>query len=125
MGWAGRSAALVAAWQSPPIAASRACPRNANMEPSALRSTVLAVCLSLGVPVAVYLGLLGAMIVAPSFQAHAIYLHKIMLTWFKDLNVPEQFGLAHRQATPFYIPTSDGEKLHAWHVLPIGAYITN
>ncbi|KAK0622628.1 Alpha/Beta hydrolase protein [Immersiella caudata] len=95
------------------------------MEPSALRSTILAVCLSLGVPTVVYLGLLGAMIIAPAFQAHAIYLHKITLTWFKDLNVPEQFGFLHHQATPFYIPTSDGEKLHAWHILPLGAYISN
>jgi len=95
------------------------------MELSALRSTILAVCLSLGIPAAVYLGLLGSMIVEPSFQAHAIYLHKITLTWFKDLNVPEQFGFAHHQATPFYIPTTDGEKLHAWHVLPLGAYLAN
>ncbi len=89
---------------------------------SALQSTILAVCLSLGVP-AVYLGLLGAMIAAPSLQAHAIYLHKVTLTWFKDLNVPEQFGFAHHQATPFYIPTRDGEELHAWHILPLGAYL--
>lgn len=39
--------------------------------------------------------------------------------------MPEQFGFSHHQATPFYIPTSDGEKLHAWHVLPIGAYLAN
>lgn len=95
------------------------------MEPSALRSTILAVCLSLGIPAAIYIGLLGAMVAVPSFQAHAIYLHKVTLTWFKDLNVPEQFGFAHHQATPFHIPTSDGEKLHAWHVLPLGAYLAN
>ncbi|KAK5653738.1 hypothetical protein OQA88_7894 [Cercophora sp. LCS_1] len=95
------------------------------MEPSALRPTVLAVCLTLGVPVVVYIGLLGAMVAAPSFQAHAVYLHKITLTWFKDLNVPEQFGFAHHQVTPFHIPTSEGEKLHAWHVLPLGAYLEN
>lgn len=41
------------------------------------------------------------------------------------MNVPEQFGFSHYQATPFYIPTTDGEKLHAWHVLPIGAYLAN
>ncbi len=54
------------------------------MAPSALQSTFLAVCLTLGVPAAVYLGLLGAMIAATSLQAHAIYLHKVTLTWFKD-----------------------------------------
>lgn len=95
------------------------------MEPSPVRSTILAVSLSLGVPTVFYLGLLGAMIVAPSFQAHAVYLHKVTLTWFKDLNVPEQFGFAHHQATPFYIPTSDGESLHAWHILPLGTYLAN
>ncbi|KAK3358074.1 Alpha/Beta hydrolase protein [Lasiosphaeria hispida] len=95
------------------------------MDSSALRSTILAICLALGVPAVVYVGLLGAMIAAPSSQTHAIYLHKITLTWFKDLNVPEQFGFAHHQVTPFYIPTSDGEKLHAWHVLPLGAYLSN
>lgn len=95
------------------------------MEPSALRSTILAVCLTLGLPTAIYISLLGAMVAVPSFQVHATYLHKVTLTWFKDLNVPEQFGFAHHQATPFYIPTSDGEKLHAWHVLPLGAYLKN
>ncbi|GAB1311044.1 AB hydrolase-1 domain-containing protein [Madurella fahalii] len=95
------------------------------MESSALRSTILAVCLSLGVPATLYLSLLGAMIAAPSFQAHAVYLHKVTLTWFKDLNVPEQFGFAHHQTTPFYIPTSDGENLHAWHILPVGAFLAN
>ncbi|KAK4237189.1 Monoacylglycerol lipase ABHD12 [Achaetomium macrosporum] len=78
------------------------------MEPSALRSTILALCLSLGIP-----------------AAHTIYLHKATLTWFKDLDIPEQFGFAHHQVTPFYIHTADGERLHAWHVLPIGAYVDN
>ncbi|CAH0041763.1 unnamed protein product [Clonostachys rhizophaga] len=55
----------------------------------------------------------------------SIYLHKATLTWFKDLNVPEQFGLATNQVTPFYIPTPDGERLHSWHILPLGAYIGN
>lgn len=92
------------------------------MEPSALRTTLLAVCLTLGIPAALYASVLTLLVAAPSLQAHAVYLHKVTLTWFKDLNVPEQFGFAHHQVTPFYIPTPDGEKLHTWHVLPLGLY---
>ncbi|RBQ73569.1 hypothetical protein FVER14953_02566 [Fusarium verticillioides] len=66
--------------------------------------------------------MLGALVVAPSLQAHAIYLHKVTLTWFKDLNTPEQFGFAHHQVTPFYISTPNGVKLHTWHVLPLATY---
>jgi abhydrolase domain-containing protein 12 len=90
-----------------------------------LQSTILAVSLSIGIPFIVYTSLLAAMIAAPSLQAHAVYLHKVTLTWFKDLNVPEQFGFAHHQTTPFYIRTPDGEQLHAWHILPLGAYIAH
>ncbi|KAL7758213.1 hypothetical protein ACKLNR_012740 [Fusarium oxysporum f. sp. zingiberi] len=89
---------------------------------SALRPTMLALGLTLGVPAMLYFSILGALVVAPSLQAHAIYLHKVTLTWFKDLNTPEQFGFAHHQVTPFYISTPDGVKLHIWHVLPLATY---
>ncbi|GKU06808.1 abhydrolase protein 12 protein [Fusarium langsethiae] len=89
---------------------------------STLRPTMLALGLTLGVPAMLYFSILGALVVAPSLQAHAIYLHKITLTWSKDLNTPEQFGFAHHQVTPFYIPTVDGIKLHSWHVLPLATY---
>ncbi|KAF4967823.1 hypothetical protein FZEAL_10483 [Fusarium zealandicum] len=92
------------------------------MASSALRPTILALSLTLGVPAVLYFGILGALIAAPSLQVHAIYLHKVTLTWFKDLDVPEQFGFAHHQVTPFHIPTPDGVKLHAWHVLPLATY---
>ncbi|KAI5459535.1 Alpha/Beta hydrolase protein [Mariannaea sp. PMI_226] len=91
----------------------------------ALRPTLMALGLTLGVPAVLYFGILSTLLVAPSLQAHAIYLHKFTLTWIKDLDVPEQFGFAHHQVTPFYIPTSDGVKLHTWHVLPLGAYEAN
>ncbi|KAF5018678.1 hypothetical protein F66182_9324 [Fusarium sp. NRRL 66182] len=93
-----------------------------NMTNSALRPTMLALGLTLGVPVVLYLTILGALLAAPSLQAHAIYLHKVTLTWFKDLDVPEQFGFAHHQVTPFYISTPDGVQLHSWHVLPLATY---
>ncbi|KAG7412926.1 hypothetical protein LZL87_002247 [Fusarium oxysporum] len=89
---------------------------------SALRPTMLALGLTLGVPAMLYFSILGALVVAPSLQAHAIYLHKVTLTWFKDINTPEQFGFAHHQVTPFYISTPDGFKLHTWHVLPLATY---
>lgn len=88
-------------------------------EMSALRSTAWAVALAVGIPFALYAAALTTLVAVPSLQAHAIYLHKATpLTWFHDLNVPEQFGFAHHQVTPFFIPTPDGERLHAWHVLP-------
>ncbi|CZR56633.1 uncharacterized protein PAC_06522 [Phialocephala subalpina] len=67
---------------------------------------------------ATFLGLLTT----PSFQAHVVYLHKIQMTWFKDLDVPETFGFLRNQVTPFYLETSDAEKLHAWHILPVELY---
>lgn len=95
------------------------------MSNSILWSTILALGLTLGVPVVLYFGILGALVVVPSLQAHLIYLHKVTLTWLKDLNVPEQFGFAHHQVTPFYLPTPDGMYLHTWHVLPLAAYQAN
>lgn len=55
----------------------------------------------------IYLGILGIFIAVPGLQTHPIYLHRVRLTWFKDLNIPE---------------TADRETLHAWHVLPLTLY---
>ncbi|KAH7329393.1 Alpha/Beta hydrolase protein [Stachybotrys elegans] len=95
------------------------------MEPSALRSTIIVLCLTIGGPAILYFGILGSLIAVPSLQAHVTYLHRVALTWSKDLNVPEQFGFARHQVTPFYISTTDGERLHSWHILPLVAYIEN
>ncbi|KAM0232856.1 hypothetical protein ACHAP5_010590 [Fusarium lateritium] len=92
---------------------------------SALRPIMMALGLTLGIPAILYFSVLGALVIAPSLQVHAIYLHKVTLTWFKDLNTPEQFGFAHHQVTPFYIPTPDGVELHSWHVLPLATYESN
>ncbi|KAK0723531.1 abhydrolase domain-containing protein 12B [Lasiosphaeria miniovina] len=51
-----------------------------------------------------------------------IYLNSVTLTWFRDVNIPEQWGFLRNQVTPFVLPTPDGEQLHAWHVLPLGLY---
>jgi abhydrolase domain-containing protein 12 len=50
----------------------------------------------------------------------AIYMHKLQMTWLNDLTKPEQFGFAKNQVTPFFLPTPDGERIFAWHVLPLG-----
>lgn len=63
-----------------------------------------------------------ALLTVPYFQDNVIYLHKIALTWFQDVNYPEQWGFLHNQVTPFYLQTPDGERLHAWHILPLGLY---
>lgn len=31
-------------------------------------------------------------------------------------------GVAENQVTPFYLNTRDGERIFAWHVLPLGLY---
>lgn len=92
------------------------------MEPSALRTILLAVCLTIGILVMLYIIVLALLTFVSSLQAHVVYLHKVTLTWFMDLNVPEKFGFAHHQVIPFYIPTPDGVKLHTWHILPLGLY---
>ena len=80
--------------------------------------------MSAAVLVGLYAVLLG-LLTTSSFQAHVVYLHRIQMTWFKDLNVPETFGFLRNQATPFSIKSSDGESLYAWHILPIELYRTH
>ncbi|KAH7091671.1 Alpha/Beta hydrolase protein [Paraphoma chrysanthemicola] len=57
----------------------------------------------------------------PALQDLVIFLHKVPLT-FKDANVPEQWGFLRGQVTTFNLKTTDGETLHAWHVLPLDIY---
>ena len=71
--------------------------------------------------VGLYATLLG-LLTTSTFQAHVVYLHKIQMTWFKDLDVPETFGFLRNQVTPFSLKSSDGERLYAWHILPVELY---
>ncbi|TKX25338.1 bem46-like protein 2 [Elsinoe australis] len=80
-------------------------------------ATVFALAASTGLYF-VFLGLLTI----PFCQNQAIYLHRVTLTWGKDINVPEQWGFLHNQISPFQLSTPDGETLHAWHILPLEAY---
>ena len=77
--------------------------------------------ISVASAVALYAVLLG-LLTTTTFQSHAVYLHALQMTWFKDLNVPESFGFLRNQVTPFSIPTADGEALYAWHILPVELY---
>ncbi|KAJ5895435.1 hypothetical protein N7495_007126 [Penicillium taxi] len=77
--------------------------------------------IAVGAVVGLYALLLG-LLSTSTFQTHVVYLHAIQMTWFKDLNTPEIFGFLRNQVTPFSIKTPDGERLYAWHVLPIELY---
>ncbi|KAJ4359021.1 hypothetical protein N0V95_002557 [Ascochyta clinopodiicola] len=63
-----------------------------------------------------------SLLTIPTLQDHVIYLHRVTLTWFQDVNVPEQWGFLRNQVTPFHLKTPDGETLHAWHILPLETY---
>lgn len=77
--------------------------------------------ISAAILVGLYAGLLG-LLSTSAFQTHVVYLHKIQMTWFKDLDIPESFGFMRNQVTTFFLESSDGEKLHAWHILPVELY---
>ncbi|KAL3465695.1 Alpha/Beta hydrolase protein [Aspergillus heterothallicus] len=79
---------------------------------------------SIAAGVGLYAALLG-LLTTTTFQSHAVYLHAIQMTWFKNLDVPEQFGFLKNQATPFSIKTADNDLVYAWHILPIELYRKN
>ncbi|KAJ0419546.1 Alpha/Beta hydrolase protein [Aspergillus carlsbadensis] len=79
---------------------------------------------SLAAGVGIYAAFLG-LLTTVTFQSHAVYLHAIQMTWFKDLDVPEQFGFLKNQVTPFSIKTPENESVYAWHILPIELYRKN
>ncbi|KAF2855637.1 hypothetical protein T440DRAFT_485748 [Plenodomus tracheiphilus IPT5] len=73
----------------------------------------------------IYITTIVTILCVPWIERHAVYIHYLKLTGGKNLNHPEKFGCAHRQTTPFLVETKDGERLHAWHVIPIGLYYKN
>ncbi|KAH8146127.1 uncharacterized protein LAJ45_09817 [Morchella importuna] len=70
---------------------------------------------------ALYFVFLGCL-ANPWVQRNAIYMNLLKVTWRQDLTKPEEFGFAKNQVTPFFLDTPDGEKIFAWHVLPLGLY---
>ena len=41
-----------------------------------------------------------ALLTTAWFQAHVVYLHKIQMTWFKNLDDPESFGFLATRSLP-------------------------
>ena len=68
-----------------------------------------------------YISLLG-LLTTISFQRHVVYLHKIQMTWFKNLDTPESFGFLRNQVTPFSIKSTESGDIYAWHILPVELY---
>ena len=77
--------------------------------------------IAVAIPACLYIGLLG-LLTTTWFQSHAVYLHAIQMTWFKNLDVPEMFGFLHNQVTPFTISSNNSKEIYAWHILPTGLY---
>ena len=77
--------------------------------------------ISAAVLVGLYASLLG-LLTTSFFQAHVVYLHKIQMTWFKDLDIPETFGFLRNKVTSFSLKSSDSERLYAWRILPVELY---
>lgn len=70
------------------------------------------------------LWLLALFIVSfPNIQRHIFYLHKLPIWWKQKLDIPESFGFLPNQVTHHTIITTDKERLFAWLVLPLKAYI--
>lgn len=80
--------------------------------------------LSAAIVVGFYAAFVG-LLTTEAIQAHVVYLHKIQITWFKDLNTPEVFGFLYNQVTPFGIRSPSGETIYSWHILPIELYRQN
>ncbi|KAJ8123541.1 hypothetical protein ONZ43_g538 [Nemania bipapillata] len=87
---------------------------------SALQSILYGLFASTGL-YALFIGLLTI----PVLQDQVIYLNRVTLTWFQDVNIPEQWGFLRNQVTPFFLTTPDGESLHTWHILPPELYREN
>lgn len=74
-------------------------------------------------PVVLYTGfiMLG---ITPFVQRHILYAHKVY-QWWQDSDQPQHWGFARNQVTSFHLNTEDGERVHAWHILPLPIYRQN
>ncbi|KAK0610189.1 Alpha/Beta hydrolase protein [Bombardia bombarda] len=77
--------------------------------------------LVLGLPLVLYITFLGLSAI-PLFQRNFLYAHKIHTLWWSNLWHPVSWGFADNQVNSFNLHTSDGERLHAWHILPLPLY---
>ena len=58
----------------------------------------------------------------PWAQRQLLYLHNANTRVLQDPNEPSRFGFLQGQVQPFFLNTSDDERLYGWHVLPIELY---
>ncbi|OAL56651.1 hypothetical protein IQ07DRAFT_626671 [Pyrenochaeta sp. DS3sAY3a] len=65
------------------------------------------------------------LLINPTVQRHALYSHKLNTNYWHNVSNPEEFGFAKGQVQPFWLDTTDGEKLFCWHVLPLDVYLEN
>ncbi|KAF9698701.1 hypothetical protein EKO04_003085 [Ascochyta lentis] len=65
------------------------------------------------------------LLINPTVQRHALYAHKLNTNLWHNVSNPEEFGFAKGQVQPFWLDTTDGEKLFCWHVLPVDVYLQN
>lgn len=63
---------------------------------------------------------IGKRVLTP--QCRALYANNFSTSWIDDLDDPENWGFGKNQVTPFYVNTHDGQRLHAWHILPRQLY---
>lgn len=73
-----------------------------------------------GLPLGLWFAFL-AMAIDPYFQRQFLYAHNVF-PWWEDTNQPQYWGFAKNQVTPFHLTTADGERIHAWHILPLSLY---
>lgn len=69
---------------------------------------------------ALYASLFAALLL-PWSQRQALYVHWLQ-TW-SNPDIPEAWGFAQGQVTPFRVRTADGESFYAWHVMPLGLWM--
>ncbi|KAF2823552.1 alpha/beta-hydrolase [Ophiobolus disseminans] len=65
---------------------------------------------------------IGSLLI-PTVQRNALYAHKISTNFWHNVSNPEEFGFAKGQVQPFWLDTSDGERLFCYHVLPLDVYL--
>ncbi|KAL1900438.1 hypothetical protein Cpir12675_000904 [Ceratocystis pirilliformis] len=80
--------------------------------------------LLVGLPLGIYLVFLvvGSF---PFLQKHFLYAHKINTLLWDNPDIPEAWGFAYNQVSPFTISTPDGQSIYAWHILPLSLYAPN
>ena len=88
----------------------------------AATGSLLHVVYGLAIALSIY-PLFICLLTIPAVQQQVVYLNAFKMTWGQDLSIPEEFGFMRRQVMPFWLTTPDGERLLAWHILPLQLYL--